>query len=42
MEIDAESDVCPICGYDLPRRRTSVQWVALLMILLAIFYLVLW
>ncbi len=41
MEIDADSDVCPICGYDLPRQRTSVKWAALLMLLLAILYLVL-
>lgn len=41
IEIDDDADMCPYCGYDLPRQRTSVKWVALLMIILAILYLVL-
>jgi RNA polymerase subunit RPABC4/transcription elongation factor Spt4 len=41
IEIDADSDICPYCGYDLPRERTGVKWVAALLIILMIFYLVL-
>ena len=34
MEIDATEKVCPICGYEAPRQKTSVQVAAWIMALL--------
>lgn len=34
MEVDASADTCPICGYEAPRQKTSVQVAAWLMALL--------
>lgn len=34
MEIDASAEACPVCGYEAPRQRTSVQVAAWLMALL--------
>lgn len=34
MEVDASAEICPICGYEFPRRRTSVQIAAWIMIAL--------
>lgn len=34
MTIDAEADVCPYCGYDLPKEKSSVKVVAVVMALL--------
>ncbi|PSR01487.1 MAG: hypothetical protein BRD47_05980 [Bacteroidetes bacterium QS_8_68_28] len=34
MPIDASEDACPICGYEAPRQRTSLQVAAWVMILL--------
>jgi len=40
MEIDKKSDLCPICGYEFPRQNRIVQWVALLLALLTLYFLV--
>ena len=38
MEVNAKSEECPVCGYEFTHRRdTGLKWVALL---LAIFFLV--
>ena len=34
MKIDADSKVCPICGYEFPSRPAIVKWVAILLVLL--------
>jgi predicted amidophosphoribosyltransferase len=34
MEVDASADACPICGYEAPRQRTSLQIAAWVMVLL--------
>ena len=36
MEVDAASKQCPICGYDFPAANRGLKWVA---IILAIFFL---
>ena len=36
LTIDADADVCPYCGYDLPRQKSSVGVVAIVMALLLI------
>lgn len=39
MEVDAASTVCPICGYEFPRRSGTIKWIA---IVLVIALLLLW
>lgn len=34
MDIDHAATVCPICGYEFPQRKSSLKWIALLMLLL--------
>jgi hypothetical protein len=36
LEFEDTGDVkeCPYCGYEFPRRRSSVHWVAWLLVLL--------
>ena len=40
LPIDADADVCPYCGYDLPKQKSSVSVVALVMALLLIWPLI--
>lgn len=39
VEIDAESKVCPICGYDLPRQPKSLKIAVWIFIFLMIFWI---
>ena len=34
LPIDSDAEVCPHCGYDLPRQRSSLKVAALLFVLL--------
>lgn len=34
MDVDADADTCPYCGYEFPRQRSSVKAAALIMALL--------
>lgn len=34
MEIDAKNQRCPICGYEFPQQKTSIKWIAVLLIVL--------
>ncbi len=34
LSIDAEADVCPYCGYDLPRTAASIKAAAVVFALL--------
>jgi len=39
--VDADAEVCPICGYDFPKQPKSIQiavWVFIALILLWIFF----
>ena len=38
MEVDANSKVCPICGYEFTRTSPVLKWIALLLILLFLLY----
>lgn len=40
MEIDADAERCPICGYEFPHTPLSVKIMAIIMILLMIFYFI--
>ena len=39
MEVDIESDVCPICKYQFTRQSSSLKWAALLLAILFLIYL---
>lgn len=41
MEVAAEAEVCPICGYEFPRRRRAVQVTAWIMIALLLIWFLL-
>ena len=40
LEIDAEADVCPYCGYELPRQNPNLKYYVLLFVALMILWLV--
>ena len=40
VAIDADADVCPICGYEFPKQPLSVQIMAWVMIVLLVWWLV--
>jgi predicted nucleic acid-binding Zn ribbon protein len=40
LPIDREADVCPYCGYDLPKQKNSLKLAALIMALLLIWPLI--
>ena len=40
MEIEAKSKECPICGYEFPATSKGVQLVAVLLILLLLYFLI--
>ena len=39
-EVDADADVCPYCGYEFPKQKSYVPWVAILFVLLMLAFLV--
>lgn len=41
MEVDAKSKECPICGYEFTDFSPGIKWVAILLILLFILYMIL-
>jgi hypothetical protein len=41
MQIDANSRVCPICGYEFPVQSAGYKWVAWLLVMVIVFYFVL-
>jgi hypothetical protein len=40
MPIPRSSKECPICGYEFPRISRPIQWVAILLLALSVFYLI--
>lgn len=40
LPIDPDADVCPYCGYDLPRQKNALKLAALIMALLLIWPLI--
>ena len=41
MEIDAGEKVCPICGYEFPETPKAYVWVAILLIIVFLLYMIL-
>jgi RNA polymerase subunit RPABC4/transcription elongation factor Spt4 len=40
MEVDTKSKICPICGYEFTQQSTVAKWVAILLVLLFLLYLI--
>ncbi len=40
VDIDSSSEVCPICGYEFPRRKSGFRTIAVILILLFIWPLI--
>lgn len=40
MEIDEDEKTCPICGYEFPGIQPVYQWIALLLILIFLLFLI--
>ncbi|HEX6981334.1 MAG TPA: zinc ribbon domain-containing protein [Balneolaceae bacterium] len=41
VEVDADAEVCPICGYEFPRQSTAVKiavWVMIALMLIWFFF----
>jgi RNA polymerase subunit RPABC4/transcription elongation factor Spt4 len=38
MEIDAGSEVCPVCRYEFPKSARTLQWVTLALVILLLIY----
>ena len=34
MEVKKTAASCPICGYEFPQQKSSIKWIALLMLIL--------
>ena len=39
MDIDVKSKECPICGYEFTEIGTSYKWIAILLIIIFVLYL---
>jgi len=39
VEVDADNEACPICGYEFPRQKKGVQIAAWIMIFLILSWL---
>ncbi|MCR9250985.1 MAG: hypothetical protein NXI20_11190 [bacterium] len=39
MEIDRDEKVCPICSYEFPQTSKPIQWVAILLVLVLLYFL---
>jgi RNA polymerase subunit RPABC4/transcription elongation factor Spt4 len=40
VQVDADAEICPICGYEFPKQSLSITIMAWLMILLLIWWLI--
>jgi RNA polymerase subunit RPABC4/transcription elongation factor Spt4 len=40
MEIDADSRICPICGYEFPGTKMGYKWIAILLVILILFFMI--
>lgn len=41
MEVEAKSKTCPVCGYEFAEYSSSYKWIAILLVVLFLLYLVL-
>jgi len=40
MEVDAKAKECPVCGYEFAEIASGYKWVAILLILVFLIYLI--
>ena len=40
MEIDANEEICPICQYEFPRTKTGYVWVAVILAIILLLFLI--
>lgn len=40
MEVDVKSKTCPICGYEFTGFSSGYKWVAILLIILFLLYMI--
>jgi len=40
MEVNADAEVCPICGYEFPQQSKAMQVLVWIMIILLVLWLV--
>ena len=40
MEIDADARECPVCGYEFPRTNPVYIWIALLLVILILLFVI--
>ena len=40
MEVEKQAQVCPICGYEFPQQKSTIRWIALVMLILFTYPLV--
>jgi len=41
MEVDADDKICPICQYEFPTQMKGTSWVAILLILAFLLWMIL-
>jgi RNA polymerase subunit RPABC4/transcription elongation factor Spt4 len=39
MEIDKEASVCPVCGYEFPSSNKGYAWIAILLVILILIWM---
>ncbi|MFK7951522.1 MAG: hypothetical protein AB8B73_01650 [Ekhidna sp.] len=40
MDVDAKSKECPICSYEFAEIKASYKWVAILLIIIMLWYII--
>jgi uncharacterized protein (UPF0212 family) len=40
MEIDADARECPVCGYEFPHSNPAYVWIAMLLVILILLFLI--
>ena len=40
MEIDAKAEVCPICSYEFPQTPAAWRWIAIILLIAVLLWLV--
>ena len=41
MQIDKDEKICPICQYEFPSQPKAISWVAILLILIVLLWILL-
>jgi RNA polymerase subunit RPABC4/transcription elongation factor Spt4 len=41
MDIDTDSTICPICGFEFPTSKPLYKWIAIALVFLFLLYMIL-